>query len=250
MENHLRSFAFLGGQHAPRASDGVGIRILYRCGACQRVWLQDGKRIALDLQETQIQALAHDLAADLEHLPAATCRLCLYRAGGGAIEIDEYGNGAGFGFSWECPRPTLVHALLTIHSHDWLEQIADSAAQLPDIVTQPEKMRAVLAWFVELLPPRRVHLLDPAMLVLLDLTNPPGFGQPGTEDWQWKGCRFATHCPPLGGRAQLVLVMARPAREPFSFSTLFPVWQSLTLLTLLGTVAGEKRSDDQTSSPS
>ena len=42
-------------------------------------------------------------------VPACTCRVCLYRAGGGAIEIDEYGRGAGFGFGWEYPSPHLMH---------------------------------------------------------------------------------------------------------------------------------------------
>src|SRR5258708_2030584 len=162
----LRSFDFLGGQNAPPASDGVGVRLLYRCELCQRIWLQDGKRIALDLQDAQIQELAQELTADVAQLPASTCRLCLYRAGGAAIEIDEYGKGHGFGVSWECQQPTLVHALFSLYSHDWVAKQADPEALLPDIVTRPEKMRAVLAWFVESLPPRQVHPLNRDMLLL------------------------------------------------------------------------------------
>ena len=246
MDFTLRSFDVLGGQNAPLASDGVGLRVLYRCGACGRIWFQDGKRIALDLQEPQIQVLAQELNADLAHLPGATCRLCLYHLGGGSIEIDEYGKGAGFGFSWECSHPVLVHALLTIHSHNWLAKLSGPEGLLPDIVTQPEKMRAVLAWFVERLPPlpRQFHRLSREMCLLLNTANQPGFGQrrAETENWQWKGCRFEAVCPPLGGKVLLMLAVARPATEPFSLLQLYPVWQSLAFLTLLGSVAGEKRS--------
>lgn len=249
---NLRSLGSLGGQRAPRAADGVGIKLLYRCQSCQRIWLQDGRQITLELEAPQIQALARELSADLDRLPASTCRLCLYRAGGGAVEVDEYGQGQGFGFNWECPHPSPVHALLTVLSRDWLRQLPDQASSLPDIVTHPERMRAILAWFRELLPPRQYCPLDRTILQEFNQTNRPGFGQPHTEHWRWQGCSFETFCPPLGRRASLLLLMAMPTTERFHLPALFPVWQSLAFLTLLGSVPGERppeASDHQAPPP-
>ena len=238
---NLRSFAFLGGQSVPRARDGVGRKLLYRCNTCQRIWLQDGKQVTLELDTLQIQALVRELSADLDRLPTSTCRLCLYRVGAGAVEVDEYGQGEGFGFSWECPHPSPVHAMLTVLSRDWLRQLPDRASSLPDIVTHPGRMRAILAWFRELPPPRQCCPLDRVILQELNRTNRPGFGQPQTEDWQWQGCSFETFCSPLGRRALLMLMIAMPAGERFYLPTLLPVWQSLAFLTLLGSVPGERR---------
>ncbi len=233
------SFDFLGGQSAPRASDGVGIRLLYRCNVCQRIWLQDGKRVVPELDDRQLQELSHTLQAPLDRLPASTCRLCLLRAGHGAIEMDEYGQGMGFGFSWECPQPHLVHAMLTILSPRWLARQSDPAGSLPDVVRHPQKMRAVLTWLTQCPCPRQYHVLERPMLQALATTNPPGFGQPGTGQWQWKGSRFSALCPPLGGHALLLLAVAMPATEPFCFPAQFPLWQSLAHLALLGKIAGE-----------
>jgi hypothetical protein len=159
------------------------------------------------------------------------------------VEIDEYGKGAGFGLSWECPSPHLIHALLTILPQHWLARLTDPSASLPDVMTRPEKMRAVLAWFTELLPPRQFRLLDRAVLVGLKRTNRPGFGQPGTAHWHWQGSVFEAPCPPLGGKARLMLAIAMPATEPFFLPEVFPIWQTLAFLTLLGGVAGERRPD-------
>src|SRR5512146_486819 len=237
----FRSCDFLGGQQAPRASDGIGIKLLYRCPSCQRIWLQDGSRIHLDLGEDQVAALAQEVSADLAALPAGTCRLCLYRAGGGAIEVDEYGKGAGYGFSWECPAPQVTHAIVTMLSSRWLARLTHPRATLPDVVTRPQTMRAVLAWFVELLPPQRLNVLDPDLLQLLLHANPPGFGQPGTEHWRWYGGTCVVPCPPLGGPAQILLAQALPVTKRQEVAQVFSTAQSLALLALHGSVAGEAR---------
>ena len=229
-----------GDQKTPRASDGVGIKRLNRCPACQRIWLQDGPNSALELSPDRLQTLAHELQADLNHLPQATCRLCLYRAGYGATEIDEYGQGKGFGFSWEYVQPEPLHAMLTILSLPWLQR-QHQAAILPNVVTHPQTMRAVLSWFVELLPPSRVVPLPGEMLTLLAQRNSPGCHQPGTQGWTWKGWQCLVNCPPLHGPAQLVAVIAGPARDKPSFAEVFPVWQALAHVTLLGAVAEEQR---------
>lgn len=214
------------------------MKLLYRCDACQRIWLQDGKRCNLDLGENQVAEIAREVSADLAMLPTCTCRVCLYRAGGGAIEIDEYGKGAGFGFSWEYPSPHLMHAMVTIVSSHWLSRQADPRATLPDIVTRPKKMRAVLIWFAELSSPPSLSALDPDLFNQLD-ANPPGFGQPGTEHWRWRGGIGVAPCPPLGGPAVLLLAVALPATTPLDVQTFFTTWQSLALLSLQGGIVGE-----------
>lgn len=231
--NSFRSFDFLGGQRAPRASDGVGVRVLYRCESCQRVWLQDGKQVELELEDAQVQALAQELAADLARLPTLTCRLCLFRAGGGAIEADEYGQGMGFGFSWEFPAPHALHALLTMFSRRWLSRLRDPSALLPDVITRPQRMRAVLTWFAHCSLPARSWPLEPATVQELTRTNRPGRGQPGTANWRWHGCQFLAPCPPLEGEALLVCALAMPATDAFSLPEAFAVWQALAALALL-----------------
>lgn len=228
----FRSFDFLGGQRAPRASDGVGVRVLYRCGSCQRVWLQDGKRVILELEDTQVQALAREIVADLARLPMLTCRLCLFRAGGGAIEADEYGQGMGFGFSWECPAPHPLHALLTMFSQRWLCRLSDPSALVPDVVTRPHRMRAVLAWFEQCQFPAQSWPLAPTTIRELTRTNRPGRGQSGTATWRWNGCQFLAPCPLLEGEALLLCALATPATNAFCLPEAFAVWQALAALAL------------------
>lgn len=117
-------------------------------------------------------------------------RLCLFGAGGGAIEADEYGQGMGFGFSWEFPAPRPVHALLTVFSRRWLSRQRDPSALLPDVITRPQRMRAVLAWFAHCPLPARSWPLEPATVRELTRTNRPGRGQPGTANWRWHGRQF------------------------------------------------------------
>lgn len=243
----LRSLAFLGGQQAPRASDGIGVKLLLCCPSCQRIWVQDGKRVELDLTEDQVRARAQELCADLTALPSCTCRRCLARTGGGVIEIDEYGQGKGFGFSWEYPSPHPIHALLVILSAHWIGHRTDPGAVLPDIVTRPRKMRQVLTWFAELpaSPPLTpLDAGDPELVSHLMSGNPPGFGQQGTEQWRWRTSMGVAPCPPLGGPALLLLALALPPAAAAAVGELFPTWQALARLTLQASVVGDQAQED------
>ncbi len=116
MEQH-RSFLSLGGQSAPQASTGRGIQALYRCGDCQRIWLQDGPVTSLELTKAQIEKLAMAVGArDLHQLPLLTCSICQYRNGQGRVCVDEYAQGQGFGLCWEMVRPTVLHAISAVQS--------------------------------------------------------------------------------------------------------------------------------------
>lgn len=230
-----RIFDFLGGQSAPVSSDGIGRQLLHRCPLCQRVWLQDGKSLLLDLRPEQIQHFAQKLSADLDHLPSAICRVCLWQKRGGAVEIDEYGQGAGFGFSWEIPHPLVIHALSAILSQT--ELLRDAK---PDVVTQREKLLAVLRDLKDAHPPRTIQFLDQAFCRQHATENRPGFGQTGTEHWQWQGCFFMLPCPVLHGDAVVTLMLALPSTETFLPSRAFRIWQFLLELTLQGSMLGEK----------
>lgn len=226
----LRSLDVLGGQHAPLASDGVGVRILYQCRICQRIWLQDGKSAILDLHPEQVQHFAQALSADVAQLPASTCRLCLWRDGGGSVDIDEYGLGEGFGLCWEIPRPLIIHAssamLSPTEALRWESQ--------PDVLTQPEKLRAVLRSVKDAPLPSDIQMLDPIFGHIQSMTLRPGFGQANTEDWQWRSWAFTVPCPPLDGEATVTLMLALPSTEQFLSETAFRTWQFLLELTLLG----------------
>ena len=228
----LRSFAILGGQNAPQASDGVGVRILHRCRNCQRIWLQDGKSVILDLRPEQVQHFAQELSADLEHLPISICRACLWRTGGGSVGIDEYGQGEGFGFCWEIPRPVVIHATSAILSR----KCARSLESQPDVLTQPEKLRAILRSVKDASLPHRIESLDPVLCALQSRTLPPGFGQAGTEHWLWQGWMFRLACPPLDRESLVTLMLALPSAERLQGEKAFFTWQFLMELTLLGGV--------------
>jgi hypothetical protein len=220
----------LGGQQAPRASDGIGFRILYECRVCRRVWLRDGKTDHLDLKQEQIQHIALELSADLAHLPRVTCHPCLWRTGGGSVEIDQYGGGEGFGFYWEIPRPMVLHASSAIQS----EQCMRDKETLPELLTHPQKMRAVLQVVKDLPFPKRFNVLPDAYGQLQSLVFRPGFGQMGTQNWQWRAWIFSLDCPPLGGQTTVTFMLALPHTVRLSEPTVFAIWQFLMELTLVG----------------
>ena len=226
----LRFFAILGGQQAPRASDGVGFRILYQCQVCERIWLRDGKSVILDLDPEQIQGFAREWSADLAHLPRSMCRVCLWSAGGGSVEIDEYGRGEGFGLYWEIPRPVVLHATSAILS----EKCSHAKETLPEILTRPDALRSVLHALKDLSLPLRMDELPDAYCQLQAKEFRPGFGQAGTERWQWRGWIFVLPCPPLQGQATVTFLLALPRAVRLSMPPAFAVWQFLLEVTLRG----------------
>jgi hypothetical protein len=245
MTNHQptrpsRILQFLGGQSASISSSGSGRRVLYRCPSCNRIWLQDGPRWQFDLKGHELTQLVQELSANLDILPAATCRLCLFQRATGAVEIDEYGSkdgdGKGFGVNWEAPEPIGAHLLATIVARSWL---ARQTSLVPDIVTTPKRLRAVLRWLVETTHFPLLTLLAERDSAELARTNPPGFGMAGTETWQWKGAIFQLPCRPLRDEAIVTLAIALPRTEPLDLQNLVMLWQSLAELILLGHVGGE-----------
>src|SRR5260370_5267332 len=54
MSKQDRILPSLGGQSAPLTRDGQGRRVLFRCASCQRIWLQDGSRVAFDLSAPRL----------------------------------------------------------------------------------------------------------------------------------------------------------------------------------------------------
>jgi hypothetical protein len=220
----------LGGQQAPRASDGIGFRILYECQVCQRVWLRDGKTDLLEMSPEQIQQIALELSADLSCLPRVTCRPCLWRAGGGSVEIDQYGGGEGFGWYWEIPHPIVLHASSAILS----ERCVRDKETLPELLTHPQKMRSVLQVVKDLPFPRRFNALPDAYGQLQAQVFRPGFGQTGTQNWRWRAWIFYLDCPPLGGQATITFMLALPHTVRLLEPTVFTIWQFLMDLTLVG----------------
>jgi hypothetical protein len=120
-QQQRRRLAPLGNQEAPLAPGGIGRQVLYRCPTCQQTWLLNGHQAHLRLEERAVKQWAQKLSADLTALPSATCRLCLFEAGMGAFEIDEYGGGSGYGFSWEAAEPVGAHLLASVVAQSWLE---------------------------------------------------------------------------------------------------------------------------------
>ena len=135
------------------------------------------------------------------------------------FEIDEYGPAGadGYGFNIEqtpdeAPEfpPLVGHFVVTI--------LRPSAA-----VAHPPKnltlTRKVLTWLALYQFPvgMDLPLFDLAILTsALRECNPPGFGHPGTTDWQWYGALIEqVDCLPLRGRCSLTLCQAMPKEEDF-----------------------------------
>lgn len=237
-----RVLQMLGNQSAPAASSGFGRRVLYRCPTCKRVWLQDGARRQLELSERDLAHLVRDLSARLDVLPVAPCRLRVFRARTGVMEIDEYGrkdgDGRGFGLNWEAPEPVGAHLLATIVARSWLVRQTRLA---PDILTSPARLRAVLCWLSEAKSFPLGIVLTEVESAELARTNPPGFGMAGTADWQWRGGIFQLPCPPLRDEAIVSLAIALPPREPLEIPELIAFWQALAELLLLSDSVGEEQ---------
>lgn len=232
----LRAFDSLGGQNAPLASDGRGVQILYQCRMCHRIWLQDGKSAILDLNAEQVQHFAHALRADLDHLPLSTCRICLWLHRGGSVSIDEYNQGEGFGFCWEIPHPVVIHAISAIQSQKEVDRLESK----PDVLTQKEKLSAILRFLKEAQPPQNIHPLPLLFGQIQAYQQQPGFGQPGTQQWQWRIWAFELPCSPLDRENDSVVTFtfALPQGENMSSIDAFRIWRFLLEITLLSVLEG------------
>ena len=233
----LRAFDILGGQNAPLSSDGTGVQALCRCRLCHRIWLQDGKSVILDLSDEQVQDFARALNADLDRLPLFVCRICLWLHQGGVVSIDEYNQGESFGFCWEISHPVVIHAISAIQSKRGAERL-DSQ---PDVPTQKEKLLAILRFLKDAPPPQHIHELPPFLGQMQAAARPPGFGQAGTEQWQWHGWSFLLPCPPLDNEQDSVVgfFLALHPAEQVLLTDAFRIWRFLLEITLLsGVVEG------------
>jgi hypothetical protein len=109
------------------------------------------------------------------------------------LEIDEYGPAGvnGYGLNIELTPeeasqfpPLIGHFVVTI--------LRPAAAQAHPLKNIP-LARKVLTWLARYRFPDGIAfpLFDPALLTnALAERNPPGFGYPGTTDWQWYGMQI------------------------------------------------------------
>jgi hypothetical protein len=233
------------GQSLPRASKGAGQQILYRCPICQQPWFLDGRAVYVRLSPEQVQRLASTFTADLEHLPAATCRLCLFHVGMGSFEFDEYGvqGEVGYGVNWEAASPTGAHVLAAVLSER--EMRWRPVPPSPHVVYNYQRARAVLTWLKEERSWPCERHLSGFEGALMAADNPPGHGMTGTASWQWKGACFRQHCPPLGGMVRTQLAIALPADEPLEVHSLVSLWQDMAALALEGSFVGEHPEKEQ-----
>jgi hypothetical protein len=230
MTTDNRTRIILHGQSAPQA--GHGVRILWRCPSCERPWLQDARLphgCMVRLNEPELTTIARDLQASLDDLPRATCRICTYAAGG-ELSIDQYGEGEGFGVSWEGAEGT--HLLGTVFSRAWAERQREMPAA--GIVTYPHGLRAVLGWLTTLPVMPNDAQIDPEHGALMALATPPGHGALGTEGWVWRGIICMLPCPPLGGASIVSLVEAMPPAAPWSRGLFTLRWRALAWRALFG----------------
>jgi hypothetical protein len=225
------------GQTVPPASSGVGKQVLYRCPMCQHLWLQDGYQVRQRLSPEEITTQVLRLSVDQTRLPLATCRLCLFQAGSGAFEFDEYRETSiiGYGINWEAAEPVGAHAQATI-----LAESSMRPQMVPDVVRDPKLARAVLTWLHQARVFPCVHVLDEQECAQIAINNPAGHGMTGTERWQWKGALFRLPCPPLGGAAIILLAFAQPPEQPLDIAGLVSLWQELAALALEGRFSGEQ----------
>lgn len=241
-EYAARVHAILAGQDAPDAANG-GRRVLYRCPLCGRAWLMDGARVELTLSGERLAALAVELHADTGALPYATCRICGATHDIGTFDIDEYGAGRGYGFSWEGVTPTGAHLIATVLSEAYIAGLR--VAPRAGIVTRPATCSAVLAWLATLKTPTSYRRYTPADRDAMAASNPPGHGAPGTDGWIWQGVTFTARCDALTGRVLVNLAQAMPPGAPFSASLMLATWRELARIMQAGSIAGEENTDGE-----
>lgn len=123
----------------------------------------------------------------------------------------------------------MIHATSSILSARCLS----SHESRPDVLTQTEKLRAVLLAGQAAALPRQIQSLPALAGRLQAAALSPGFGQPGTHDWIWQGWLFALPCPPLDGDARVSLLLAHPPRERVTAQSAFRIWQQLLQVALL-----------------
>jgi hypothetical protein len=230
----------LGGQLAQQSA--AGVRALFRCNVCGRVWLQDpvvsqGSHVVLS--ESDRDTLAIELGANLAVLPYATCRICTALHGIGELAIDEYGHGQGYGLSWEGTDPPGAHILATFLSTPWISKLGGTPP-VPGVVTQPSRMRALFAWLEHLPAPSSYSPVSTSEARQLAGSNPPGYGAPGTEGWVWHGGAWRAECPALDGPAIIQLYQAMPPSEPYNFAATLITLHVLALHLQGGRIAGEE----------
>jgi hypothetical protein len=133
------------------------------------------------------------------------------------IEIDEYGlSGAGgYGFLIELTPDGEPHDLPLV-GHFGVTILRESPGQAHPPTNVPLTKR-VLTWLALYRFPgwTVLHLFEPETITsALRERNPPGFGYPGTTDWQWYGALIKrVNCPPLRGRCSLTICQAMPPAE-------------------------------------
>jgi hypothetical protein len=197
--------------------------ILYQCPNCQHHWVQDGAQIRLQVGFAERDVLAHTLQVDLDQVPQAPCRLCLFRAGAdtGCFEEKAYGGTQGYGLTWKAIEPLGAHLLISVVSEAFLLQsrLPPSSHEIRD----RSHVRQVLRWFIETKHLSCVHLLDARDQREMAVGLPPGHGMSGTEGWQWKGVIFRGQCPALGGTTLTTLALALPQAEILHVSSLLHV---------------------------
>ncbi|GHO98669.1 hypothetical protein KSF_087170 [Reticulibacter mediterranei] len=215
-----------------RSSDHAPMMTLYQCPNCQQHWVQDGAQIRLRVGSAESDVLARTLQIDLDQVPQAPCRLCLFRAGAdtGRFEENAYGRTQGYGLTWEAAEPVGAHLLISVLSEAFLLQ-----SRLPPAsheIRDRSHVRQVLRWFIETEHLPCAHILDARDQRDMAAGLPPGHGMSGTERWQWKGAIFRGDCPPLQGIALITLALALPQEELLHLSSLLHLTKGMLELTL------------------
>jgi hypothetical protein len=215
----------LHGQSAPISTDGHGRFYLARCPVCGTCFTRNGAQVQ-PVTGGLLTTLTDVLGIDARNLPDYLCEPChRTQNGGGLFEIDEYrvpgpaGTAAfGFGYSWESPGLHFLAALFP------LALLPTLATLQPDILTQPQLARRALHWLAHRDAPADAHIVPPHLAVQIAGTNPPGHGDPGTEQWIWQGVFWLAPTSPVGPGVALVL-QATPPGAPFAPEQSLALWR-------------------------
>jgi hypothetical protein len=157
------------------------------------------------------------------------------------FDLDEYGPAGigGYGFSleiappdpWEPGPPPLTHIVVTIMRPEWLQK-QTRPLDFHQMTNLP-RCYQVLTWLSHFPDPQNeaeVFLVMKPSAVTFEISaqNRPGFGYPGTEDWQWQ-CAIAerVNCPPLGERSRLTITQATPPNIEWDVMDIVPVVQEM-----------------------
>jgi hypothetical protein len=226
-EVHLPHLLYRDGASALQADR----HLLAVCPVCKQPWYKAGRSEYPRLTAAQLASLGSTLQVDVQALyllPRAICTICSVLHLGGMFSAESYPHARGYRFLWESVSPRRIQLLAMICRGE-KELALDALVQMtPERFAEPVgEPLSVLAWLESCPAPRSVQVLSEEQSQYLARSVPSASTVDGSL-LCWRGYAWETNCPPLGGRALVLLAVTTRCDALPPFSSLHLGWQVLS----------------------